>query len=409
MIQQPAKKSPPRHSFFVPPQPKLIQHLVWGLTAVILIALIPKTFAATEQLDAGDLLEIVCNGEHVKIDTVSQRNVDVECVPSRVLEPAEPVPTATPTNPTPTPQPTPQPEPSPTVMPESQFGIYPNCLAPAIGVEAHSLWQQTEESTPRQIKMGTCLPNARDNDGGGVIVAGELDAVVRITAVNNPANIEWLRYQWQRDTQDIQPIEQQCQQSPGETATCTWYLPMTINTNTMLASGMDEVNLIANGRHGDFDKRQFPMLSFQLHRGGSDNFRSSPAPLASSWYSGLRYARVHMKNYLDLFMSPTESVPTVSGVLILDVAHSVSKGDCQQSAGYLTPAFDAFYASNASEPVPFYAAAGCLDGPVELDTQQLSNGIHAIHLQTAVSTDSGIHTAAIVYHVNVQNEQAANR
>ncbi|MEM7115680.1 MAG: hypothetical protein AAF614_24780 [Chloroflexota bacterium] len=385
---------------------RLIHLSILGATAVLLLFLIPGVFAATGKLALGERLEVNCNGEHIEINPASKANIAVHCRPGVVgqpIDPPEPLPTATPINPPPTPTPTQQPEPTPTTPPQSSFGLYPDCIAPAIGIEAQSWWQPTDEAAPRQVKMGTCLPNARSAEGGDVIVSGELDASVRITAVNNPAIVEWLRYQWQRDTQDIQRIDQQCQPETGEFKSCTWHIPVNIDTAKRQVSGMDEVKLTTNTRHGDLNDRQFPTIGFQLHHGGSENFRSSPAPLVSSWYSGLRYANAHWRNYIDLLQSAQETIPTVSGVLTLDVAHSVSKETCHRSAGFVDPHFDAFFAGQASEPIPFYQITGCHEGAIELDTSQLSNGVHTIQLLTAVSIPDGIHTAVAVYQINVQN------
>lgn len=48
-----------------------------------------------------------------------------------------------------------------------KFGIYPNCIAPAIPIEVHSWWDQDLnqgliDDAPRHLHMATCLPYARD-------------------------------------------------------------------------------------------------------------------------------------------------------------------------------------------------------------------------------------------------------
>lgn len=307
-------------------------------------------------------------------------------------------PDADPTN-TPTPIATATEQPDP---PTSGFGVYPDCNAPAIGLETHSWWHENGEVSPRHVHIATCLPNARAvNDG--VAFDGTLSTVFRVMAFNMPNEIEWVRYQWQGDTQETRNFGERCQNSPDEFKECKWYLEFAIDADAA-NGGLDELRLSPNIDHHDLGTRQFPTLNFQIRTGNGGNYRNSEEPISRSWYSGLSYARVQWSDYMDLFNGRYDlAIPVVSGTINIDVRHTKSSGSCLSSEGYVDPNFHAFHAGNGAEPQPFYDESGCFDGNQSLDTTTLSNGIHTIYLQTRVGDGRGFNAAAIAYQINVQN------
>lgn len=317
--------------------------------------------------------------------------------PSPITSPQPEVPSPTPTSA--------PPSPTPPGSLSSPYGVYPNCIAPAVGFENHSWWHQEGEQQPRHVHLAACLPNARANDGGGVTVSGVLPAVVRVMSFNNPGFINIARYAWQGNVIDVHSFNPrlQCQQRPDELKECTWYVPMNIDTNQMNVSGMDELRLTPNVQHDDLNTRQFGTNNFQIHRGGSGNYRSSPAFIARSWYTGLDYANVQWDNYVDLFRSPTETMPTVSGTITLQVRHDKCSGNSSVSHGFVDPNFHAVQRGEKPAPQPFYEQSGCFRGTVQLDTTKLANGQHGIYLQTQESDSRGQNSGAGLWFINVQN------
>ena len=287
----------------------------------------------------------------------------------------------------------------------SPYGVYPDCIAPAVGIETHSWWHEDGEMHPRHVHLATCLPNARDTTGSAVKVSGVLPAVVRIMAFNNPGYINWVRYSWQSDiiqTKKYSP-RLQCQTSPDQHKECTWYETLDIDTSKMNVGGMDELRISPNVEHDDLGTRQFCTANFQLHRGGSGNYRSSPAPISRAWYTDFDYANAQWNNYMSLFTSTSQTMPTVKGVISLAVQHSNCNGT-SHSAGYVDANFHASQSGTAPEPVPFYDKPGCFKGTVQLDTTKLTNGVHSVYLQTMEEVDGkGMQASAGKYLIRVQN------
>src|SRR5262249_17426287 len=83
----------------------------------------------------------------------------------------------------------------------SPYGVYPDCVPPAIPIESQDWWR--EDAAPiagdgpslsgfRHVHGGVCAPNARDVDGGGVVVTGVRDLVAVVLLHNNPGAVEWV-------------------------------------------------------------------------------------------------------------------------------------------------------------------------------------------------------------------------
>jgi PKD repeat protein len=288
---------------------------------------------------------------------------------------------------------------------ESPYGIFPNCIAPAIGIETHSWWHENGEAAPRHVHMGACVPNARDNSGSILTVRGVLPVVQRVVSYNNPGELTMVRYQWESDTifqHNINP-HMQCQTSPDEFKECFWYFQMYIDTSVMNATGHDELRMTPNFVHPDLGTRQYNSLNFEVHRGGSKNYRPGPEPQNRAWYTGMDYVNARWVNYMDYFTSVNQTMPTISGIIDVSVSHDKCSGDTNQSVGYVDPPFHAFHAGKADEPIPFYSFGTCFRGVVQLDTRQFTNGVHVIYLQSQETDSRGLNAGAGAYRVNIQN------
>lgn len=386
-----------------------LQGIVILVIAAFVLLAVSSTFAQadfTTNLNGGEKLDIGCSAEQLKFDTTSRTQVTFRCLgdstdpppPEPTVEPEPPNPD--PPNPDPEP---PNPDPDPPSGVSSPYGVYPDCIAPAVGLETQAWWHQNGEAAPRQINIASCLPNARGMDGGGVIVDGTIKAVVRVTAVNNPSDVQWVRYQWQGKTQETQRFGESCQTGVDEMRECSWYFEFNIDTDKMRADGLDELRMSPNIKHSDIRGRQFATLNFELHGGGSKNYRRDEGPRAQASYSGVGLTLVRWTDYMQSFSSLAQSIPVVSGTIDLNVEHDKGGGQCVGSAGYVDPAFNAYYNGSASKPVPFYETGDCFEGSQLLDTTQLSNGVHEIYLQTIVDGRDGTNTSTMVYKINVQN------
>lgn len=301
--------------------------------------------------------------------------------------------------------PPPPPPPGPGGL-TSPYGVYPNCIAPAVGLETHSWWHETGEHSPRHLHIATCLPNARDTTGTQVKVSGVLPAVLRIISFNSPGYINQARYAWESDVITSHRFDPrlQCQATPDEHKECTWYVAMGIDTDRMRVSGMDELRLTPNMQHDDLGTRQYLSLNFQLHRGGSGNYRSSPALISRGWYTGLDYINVTWNNYMSLFTNLNQTMPVVKGTIDVNVSHASCSGSgVSDSQGFIDADFHAAQRGRIPAPTPFYKFSGCHSGTVRLDTTKLSNGVHTVYLQTQERDLRGLNAGAGKYFINVQN------
>jgi hypothetical protein len=287
----------------------------------------------------------------------------------------------------------------------SPYGVYPDCIAPGVGIETHSWWHEDGEMHPRHVHLAACVPNARDTTGTAVKVSGVLPIVVRIMAFNNPGYINWVRWGWQSSylqTKTFSP-RLQCQTGPDQHKECTWYETLSVDTSKMTVGGMDELRISPNVQQDDLGDRQFCTANFQIHRGGSGNYRSSPTPISRSWYTDFDYANAQWNNYMSLFKSTSETMPTVKGIIDVAVQHANCNGTAR-SMGFVDADFHAFHSGTGAQPATFYNQAGCYKGTVKLDTTKLSNGVHTVYLQTQEEVaGEGMQAAAGKYMIRVQN------
>ena len=352
--------------------------------------------------------------------------------PTLVIEIGDGSPEPTPPSPevtaTPTGEPPPTPEPQPTpINTSNSFGVYPDCIAPAIGVETHSWWQQPGEHAARHVHLGTCAPNARDLTGQLVSYEGDsITLLTRIVAFNNPGRLYRVRADIWKDNPDYSdcPGGITCVSLPDLTCganpssgwdfvhevapgfnECHEWVELSIPLDR-ISGGLKEFRLSPFVRQSDLPDSplQFATSNFQIYlTGGSNNYRRYTDPESRSWYEkGFTYANARWAGYMDLFESLNETMPTLSGVVTINVAHSECDAS-SRSLGYIDPAFHPAHTGHSAEPAPFYEKSGCFRGSVQLDTTQLSNGIHSLYLQTREESDVGMNAGAGKYFFRVQN------
>jgi hypothetical protein len=291
----------------------------------------------------------------------------------------------------------------------SPYGIYPDCIAPAIGVESHSWWTEPGEDeahAARHIHMGACVPNARDTTGERLSVSGSLPLVLRVVSFNNPAKLEWIEAKF-GDGTGFQKIfvNNLCQQMAGEHKECTWYYPMTVDLKLAGHNGLGELRLRPNFVHPDLNnERQFTTLNFQVYVKDSrfkstSNYRSSPNPIARSWYDlGFDYANADLGNYIQLLGTDlSKNMPVLKGTVTLKGRHREATGKVSAKMT-LDPNY---HAGVVGRTLYQYGANG--DYSVQLDTTKLTNGKHVLMVETAEETSLGTQRGQIKLEFLVQN------
>ena len=86
------------------------------------------------------------------------------------------------------------------------YGVYPDCIAPAVPLEVHSWWQQDTDPVPRHIHIGACLPNARDLTAIYTVQDRVHSVSDRVTKIETEADKVWRKKLSQLDgkvTDDI--------------------------------------------------------------------------------------------------------------------------------------------------------------------------------------------------------------
>lgn len=401
------------------------------------------------------------------IDGLYYVNIHTEDLPNGEIRgqlttasPPEVTPTSTATiEPSPTGElsPTPTSEvsvsPTPTDPPEgeSAYGVYPNCVAPAIPVESQAWWfergaDQGFEGTPdpncqdaadsrcdgpelhqaRHIHMGMCAPNARDTDGGGVTVSGVIDLDSTIIMHNNPGKIEWVNIGFHDSSYTRvftrEGLDGEWEESSGQCTgggqgcihfdpplecpdrdTCTFTVPLRIFVDDCEHPGLCELRMKPNltGIEPRND-RMFTTNNFQLFVEGPESevqtYRGSAAPIGRGWYTALDYANVEIGNYMDLYNGRSDiTVPIVSGTIDLDVKHASCNGGCK-SILRVDP--------RAHANVPgtiIYEKNEEFSGTVQLDTTQFENGRHALFIETQESNQFGTNTGILKLFIDIEN------
>ncbi len=297
------------------------------------------------------------------------------------------------------------------------FGVYPNCIPPAVPLEVHSWWWEDGESVARHVHLAACLPNARDLTGDLVSVGSSQEFTVRVIEFNNPSAVNWVRWSWESDIKQVVDTDFACQQGVGELQQCEWTVDMTLDPNEADFGGMRELRLSPNVPHDILDTRQFATLNYQiyLHNGKSEqNYRSRTGPIGRSWYTAFEYANAEI-NYMDFFNGVADldkSVPVVAGIVPLETRHregqGVVRGKLWENVNF--HAFPAFHATaqvgvpDQSGAVLLYDQPGNWDGTYLWDTRGLANGRNVLYLQTEESDARGMNAGALKLFFDVNNE-----
>lgn len=299
----------------------------------------------------------------------------------------------------------------------AQWGDYPHCTAPGVPIETHSWWLEPGEHHPRHVHIATCLPHARDTTGQAVSFTGATTYPVRVMAFNNPGRLSFVRNGWQETVSggmmsQVDGANRRCQTGIDALTECTWWENLVIDSNEAVNSGLQELRMTPDIRHADLGTRQFATLNYQVYvKNGKPvkNYRNGPIPIARSWYTGFDYANVELQNYMALFTSPNQTIPTVSGVVPLRVKHSSGKFTVT-SYLFLNPDFHSYpHAHHDPQADPtgktklLYKKSGRFNGIYEWDTRGLPNGTHVLYFQTEDKSAAGLHAGAMKLFFNVQN------
>lgn len=297
------------------------------------------------------------------------------------------------------------------VVSGQEFGAYPACYAPSVPLEVHSWWLENGETHPRHVHIGACIPSARDTSGKLVSFSGKQTFPNRALSFNNPGEVNLVRWAWESNIKQEISLSNVCQSAPDLLAECRWPVNMTLDANLASSGGLHELRLTPNVQHADLGKRQFATLNFQVYLNNGktpSNYRSSPDPIARSWYTGFGYANVQV-NYMNFFTDLNQTIPVVSGIVPLKVKHS-SGSFARTSYLFQDPDFHAYPSSHGDpsnnptgKTVLLYKKSGLFSGTYNWDTRSLENGTHALYFQTEDKGDAGTHAGALRLLFQVQN------
>lgn len=333
------------------------------------------------------------------------------------------------------------------VVPNQDFGTYPNCLPPAIPVESQSWWDEKAAPLPsdnaadlpdaqrltskfRHVHLGKCIPNERTLHDTRLTLSGTYDHFRAVMVLhNNPGTIGWNNFGvvggssvivfkktcTDFATCDSVPWQQQSNRCVGDALSCVTYTPplsCPVGQTCQFPVRM-KLNIAAGSCQGDCEMRMKPNLTniaprgdrqfttnnFQVFLGGSGSYRSSPAPIGRGWYTGLEYVNATLKNYMSFFQGRTDiAVPIVTGTVALSVNHAQGSGTTVRSHLAIDP--------DGHMDVPgtvLYNVAGLKSGTVSLDTTTLANGLHRLRILTEEANSFGRSFGGAVYWINVQN------
>jgi hypothetical protein len=333
------------------------------------------------------------------------------------------------------------------VLENQDWGTFPNCIAPAIPIETESWWDEKASPLPsdnppgipdsqrliskmRHVHIAMCAPNSRTTDGSdGLIMDGLYDFVAVVTLHNHPGDVNFVNMtvadadhtivlkkncpdiaacdtvRWTRQAYDCVGGRQGCvrflsRASCPTGTTCKWTVKTKLHIRgSVICNGLCEMRTMVNITGvAPRDDRQYADNHFQIHLGGTRNYRKTPAPRGRGWYEQLEYSSATIQNYMSLFNGRTDiTVPIVSGTIPLRVTHFNGTGVVRSRLA-IDPQghFD----------IPgtiVYDVAGLKKGNVSLDTTTLTNGVHTLRLNTEESNEFGRLFGVIKYYINVQN------
>jgi hypothetical protein len=300
----------------------------------------------------------------------------------------------------------------------SDWGVYPDCVPPAVPLEVQGWWWEAGETFPRHLHLAACVPNARTNDcsdGRNPILEEPHLFTSRVITYNNPDTVEWIRWQWQSESQEKVDVFWRC--DDGEVVAegleqCVWFGDMTLVPATG-NGGLDELRLAPNISLNEFGKRQFTTLNFEVCTGTSPmGYRSAPDPIGRGWYEGFDYSNVRV-NYMDLYEgSLDEVIPTVGGVVTLDIDHQKGSGT-NRSLLWLDTSHHQ-HPGEFGDPPPvgnvqphggvlLYDLPGLFDGTFDWDTTSLEDGVHTLFFQTVSADITGTSVGGLKLLFNVDN------
>lgn len=337
-------------------------------------------------------------------------------VPTPTRSPS-PTPTRSP-SPTPTRSPSPSPinttSPVPTAnpqIPSGQWGIYPNCIPPAMPVEAQTWWIEKENPKPgdeipfgRHIHGAACMPHARDAAGRLVNVSGRFD-FVRLLLLHN-TNLALTKadngFPEVGSGPEFVVRFNPAKTCPNRGINCTFYSSNTIDT-TVAPDGLHELRWRVEGSHPDLsNKDEFISFATKIYIKNGHSINSSASnsnPRGRGWYHDVDYDSAEISNYNDLYRGRTDiSVPIVSGQVNLQMNHNQSSGCCIRSRLYMDPNFHAGIAGTI-----LYDKPGLFQGTYALDTTRFPNGRHVLVVQTEHTVASGIHSGLLKLFIDINN------
>jgi hypothetical protein len=303
---------------------------------------------------------------------------------------------------------------SPTPTPlgiNSRWGIYPNCVAPAMPVEAQTWWTETANPQPgdeipfgRHIHAAACMPHARDTDGRLVNVGGTFD-IVRVLLLHN-TNLKLTKgdngFPDLGSGAEFPVTFNPALTCPNRAINCTFYSTNRIDT-TAMPDGLHELRWRIQGTHPDLsDTTEFISFATKIYTKNGRTLNSTatnPAPRARGWYEGIDYDSVEISNYNTLYRGRTDiTVPVVSGAVALSMNHTQSVGGTIRSRLYLDPNFHA-----GSTGTVLYDKPGLFQGTYTLDTARIPNGRHVLVAQTEHTAANGIHSGLLKLFIDIQN------
>ena len=312
------------------------------------------------------------------------------------------------------------------------WGVYPNCIAPAIPIEVHSWWDEdanpavhadanryTNDNAPRHIHLAACVPNAR-NDDSVSISQNKLSTPMRVVAFNNPSvvNISQARF---FDASGTPPsdIKMTCNTSVAShkyvdgRSECVWYVDVPLDPSTA-PYGVSELRLSPNvADHVDLSTRQFATLNFQVAVDGkSGRYRSNNDPIGRTWYTGLDYANINV-GYMDQFKTGEldKIVPVVSGVVPIRVKSANLSGTAKVAIWEDTNHHAAPTAWKDAQVGDIHPSGGRLvflrngnfDGTFNWDTRGLTDGRHKMYFQSQETNEKGVQAGALLLFYDVCN------
>jgi hypothetical protein len=251
---------------------------------------------------------------------------------------------------------------------------------PRVYLESQAWWQPHPEFGGTEdlghIHLGTCWPRRTLPDGTPNRISGKLDLDIHITSHGNADAVNELSFGIVPLKATRLGLDLTC---TGQD-TCSWTIPITVDTTAHQADGWQEFRISAKKRFANADQ-MFQSTTWQLYldNGNPVDHRTTRTIIeARGWYTGAEYTTARMEGELPYSVSGTWS-PRLT----------TRPGSGGKAVRWSFISIDPNF-HHGDEGRVLLDGPGAFNGRVDIDTTQLTDGWHRLFVRADAPCDGTV-------------------